>query len=298
MSAQPEAALTAHPDVLADADRLIAWLTAHEDPAVREAASTLLAHIDAVHRTALERLMASISAMAGDAFVNRLVSDPAVRLLFMSYDLLTIDRRLQAEEALDLVRSHLHAHGVGVELVDVMGGVVTVGIRRAAVEGETKPSPDAIIADITRALETGLIGFQELAVDDGRKREAATSAFFPVSALRKARRPVFEAACQDDIEPGSTRSVHVNGVPILIANADGELHAIENACAGTPLPLEFSAVDGTTLRCSWHGCLYDVRTGGRVDNTGAREAARLTVYPVRRNEGMVEVNIGAEPSGD
>lgn len=294
MSARPEAPAAA--DVLADADRLIAWLTAHQDPAVRAAVSTLLEHIDLVHRTALERLMASIRAMAGDAFVNRIVSDPAVRLLFMSYDLLAIDRRLQTEEALDLVRSHLHAHGVGVELVDVMGGVVTVAIRTTGIAAQAGTSPDAIVADITRALETGLIGFQELVIDEGKRREAAASTFFPASALRKARRPVYETACDDDLEPGSTRSVQVNGVSVLIVSAGGEFHAIENACAGTPLPLEFSKVDGNTLRCSWHGCLYDVVTGRRLD-AGQRDAGRLAVYPARRNGGVIEVNVGAEPSG-
>ena len=41
--------------------------------------------------------------MAGDAFLNRLAADPAIRLLLMSYELLAVDRRLLAEEALDAV---------------------------------------------------------------------------------------------------------------------------------------------------------------------------------------------------
>ena len=64
--------------------------------------------------------MGAIQSMAGDAFVNRLTGDPAIRLLLMSYDLLAVDRRTLAEEALDAVRGHLHAHGVDVELVEVL----------------------------------------------------------------------------------------------------------------------------------------------------------------------------------
>ena len=71
--------------------------------------------------------------MAGDAFINRLAADPAIRLLLMSYDLLAVDRRLLAEEALDTVRGHLHDHGIDVELSEVVGGAVYVKLhgRRA-----------------------------------------------------------------------------------------------------------------------------------------------------------------------
>ena len=105
-------------DLLAEAEQLIATLAAHPDPAVGAAASALLERIDAVHRTALAHLMGAIQSMAGDAFVNRLTGDPAIRLLLMSYDLLAVDRRTLAEEALDAVRGHLHTHGIDVELVD------------------------------------------------------------------------------------------------------------------------------------------------------------------------------------
>ena len=86
----------------------------------------MLTGIDAVHRTALSKLVALLQSMGGDALMTRLVAEPAIRLLFMSYDVIAVDRRLMAEEALDDVRGHLHANGVDVELIDVAGGVVYV----------------------------------------------------------------------------------------------------------------------------------------------------------------------------
>ena len=69
-------------DLLTEAEELIATLTAHPDPAVGVATTDLLQRIDAVHRTALSHLMGAIQSMAGDAFVNRLTGDPAIRLLY------------------------------------------------------------------------------------------------------------------------------------------------------------------------------------------------------------------------
>src|SRR5687768_8978950 len=97
-------------DVLAEVDRAMSELTAHPDAAVREAVTTLLEGIDAVHRAGLTHLVQALHCMSGDTLINRLIADPAIRMLLMSYDLIAVDRRLQAEEALDTVRGHLHDH--------------------------------------------------------------------------------------------------------------------------------------------------------------------------------------------
>ena len=116
-------------DILEEVQRLIAELESHPDQAVRTAVTTLLQGIDTVHRTALTHLVGAIQGMAGEAFVNRLTADPAIRLLLMSYDLIAVDRRLHAEEALDSVRGHLHDRGIDVELAEVVGGAVYVRLH-------------------------------------------------------------------------------------------------------------------------------------------------------------------------
>ncbi|MFN2433212.1 MAG: Rieske 2Fe-2S domain-containing protein [Gemmatimonadota bacterium] len=283
-------------DLLREMERLIAGLEEHPDPAVRDQVQRLLAGIDAVHRTALTHLLDGIHGMAGEAFVNRLTADPAVRLLLMSYDLLAVDRRLLAEEALDTVRGHLHAHGVDVELVEILGGVVSVrlhGLDRAEI------GPAAVRRDLERALKVGLVGFQELAVH-GRETPAAAGGFIPLSGLRRANRPVYRVAlAADELPPGRMRAVEVEGHPVLIANVDGEFHAVQNRCGESPLPLEFGVLAGTEIRCSWHGCRYDVRSGRRLDaprSTDGREAEeRLRVFPVALEDGDVKVAVGVEP---
>jgi len=246
----------------------------------------LLQGIDAVHRTALTHLVGSIQSMAGEAFMNRLTADPAIRLLLMSYDLIAVDRRLHAEEALDRVRGHLHEHGIDVELSEVVGGAVYVklhGIERSGVV------IDGVRHDLEQALKTGLVGFQELVIGD---RSARTPELLQVGGLRRPQRPVYHRVCATSkIARGTMRVVDVDGQGILIVNADGEFLAVSNNCGDSPLPLHFGTLRGTELTCSWHGCRYDVRSGQRLDGP-----ERLTVFPVSVEGDDVRIAVGTEPT--
>jgi len=278
------------PDLLEEIDGLIARLESHADPEVREAVERLLAGIDTVHRTALTHLIGAIHGMGGDAFLNRLTADPAIRLLLMSYDLVAVDRRLQAEEALDLVRGHLHAHGIDVELSDVVGGTVYLrlhGLERSGAD------PAAVRRDLEQALNTGLLGFQQLELAD--RAPGTPGSLVAMGGLRRAHRPVHRAVCAaGEVAPGAMRSAEIEGVPVLVVNLDGEFHALRNRCGESPLPLEFGTLNGAELLCPWHGCRYDVRTGKRSD--GAEE--RVTVYPATVKDGQVQVALAVEPASD
>jgi 3-phenylpropionate/trans-cinnamate dioxygenase ferredoxin subunit len=272
-------------DVLEEVQRLIAELEAHPDPGVGTRVTALLRGVDAIHRTALTHLVQAIHGMAGEAFVNRLAADPAIRLLLMSYELLAVDRRLLAEEALDTVRGHLHGHGIDVELADVVGGAVYVRLHGLANGGV---DAGAVRRDLEAALTAGLLGFQELVIGD----RPSASPLIQVMGLRSPRRPVYRRACAvADVPDGALRAAQIDGVGVLVANVDGQLHAVGDACGDSPLPLRFGALSGAELRCSWHGCRYDVRTGHRLD--GGTE--RLTVFPVAVEGGDVMVALGTEP---
>jgi nitrite reductase/ring-hydroxylating ferredoxin subunit len=82
----------------------------------------------------------------------------------------------------------------------------------------------------------------------------------------------------------------VEGHGILIANVEGEFLAISNRCGESPLPLHFSTLHGAELRCSWHGCRYDLRSGRRLDGP-----EQLTVFPVSVEADEVRVAVGTEP---
>src|SRR5262249_27613540 len=235
-----ERVVSEHGDVLEEVQRLITELEAHPDGAVRTAVANLLQGIDAVHRVALTHMVGAIQAMAGEAFVNRLTADPAIRLLLMSYDLIAVDRRLHAEEALDSVRGHLHDHGIDVELTEVVGGAVYLKLHgvqpgSAAMEGVRR--------DLEEALRAGLLGFQELVI--GERSTVSMSPLLQVGGLRRAQRPVYRRLCGiADVAPGMVKAVDVDGHGILLANVDGEFLAVSNQCGESPLPLQFSTLQG------------------------------------------------------
>ncbi|HEX9822548.1 MAG TPA: Rieske 2Fe-2S domain-containing protein [Methylomirabilota bacterium] len=281
-------------DLLDEVPRLIAALEAHPDREVGAQVTALLQGIDTIHRTALTRLVGAIQAIAGEAFMNRLTADPAIRLLLTSYDLLAVDRRLLAEEALDTVRGHLHAHGIDVELASVVGGAVYVKVHGLA--GGTINGPpggaipeEAVRHDLEEALRAGLAGFQELVLGD---RPAAGSALLQIGGLRQPHRPVYRRACAAaDVPGGAMKAVEIDGHGVLVANVEGRFHAVADRCGDGPLPLRFGTLQGAELRCSWHGCRYDVRTGHRLD--GGPE--RLAVLPVAVENDDVRVAIDVEP---
>lgn len=275
-------------DLLEEVERLIGALESHPDPQVREQVRALLEGIDAVHRTALTKLVDAIRGMAGEAFINRLIADPAIRLLLMSYDLLAVNRQVQAEEALDAVRGHLHAHGVDVELREVVGGVVYVRLHGLEQCGL---APGAVLPDVEEALKAGLPGFQELVPHD-RDSVTAEQPLVQLGALRRLQRPVYQRAlAADEVSPGQMKGVDVDGHPLLIANVAGHFYAVRNRCGESPLPLEFGALEDAELRCPWHGCRWDVRSGKRLD--GGTE--RLPVFPVTVEDGVVRIAVATEP---
>lgn len=280
-------------DVLALMDEVITSLESHPDPVVRSQVTQLLQGIDAVHRAGLTHMMDAIRGMAGDAFINRLTADPGIRLLLMSYDLVAVDRRLQAEEALDAVRGHLHSRGIDVELTEVIGGVVYVRLHGLDASGAPE---EAVRRDIEAAIKEGLLGFQELVIGGtppGRGGTAPAS-LVSIGGLRRARKPVYRrVAAVEDIPPGTMKSVLVDDDSILIVNLGDEFCALANHCGDGPMPLEFSTLTSAELVCSWHGCRYDVRTGSRLDGMDER----IAIFPVAVVDGEVRVAIGTEPVG-
>lgn len=278
-------------DVLDAVQQAIEGLAGHADPAVRADTEALLAGIDAVHRTALGKLVALLQSMGGDALMTRLVADPAIRLLLMSYDLIAVDRRLMAEEALDLVRGHLHAHGVDVELVDVLGGVVYAQFHGRAPAGV---SEELARKDVERALREGLPGFQQLEIGERKPTPSGGTVFVPIERLRRANAPVTQTAARvQEVPPGALHAVVLGDHPVLLANVEGEVFAIANRCADSPLPLQFGTLREHVITCSWHGCQYDVRTGHRVDAPGPGVA----VFPVRVSGDDIQVVIAVTPVG-
>ena len=163
------------------------------------------------------------------------------------------------------------------------------GCMSPARQGRDALPLDRIRADLEAALREFLIGFQELEFRD-RDLHAPPSAIVPLEALRRANRPVYyDALDADDVPEGTLRAAMVNDVSVLFGRVAGEVYAIRNQCGDSPLPLDLGTLEGAEVRCSWHGCRYDIRSGRRLDDEG-----RVQVLPVTTEGGRIRVAIDVE----
>jgi nitrite reductase/ring-hydroxylating ferredoxin subunit len=98
-----------------------------------------------------------------------------------------------------------------------------------------------------------------------------------------------DALNADEVLDGALRAATVNDISILFGRVDGEVYAIPNQCGDSPFPLELGTLEGAEVRCPWHGCRYDIRSGRRLDADG-----RVQVLPVTTEDGRIRVAIDVE----
>ncbi len=88
-----------------------------------------------------------------------------------------------------------------------------------------------------------------------------------------------------DFPPGVVRAVDVEGHRLAVVNAGGEISALDGICphAGGPLG-EGEAVGQLSLRCPWHGAVFDVRTGDVLEGPATQP---VHTYSVKVQDGFV-----------
>ncbi len=258
--------------VAAAADRLtelVDAFEAHPDVAVVERVFELLRCVDVVHRRGFQRL-AELLNVAG--LEQRALDDPEVELLFELYGLGEGRERTRAEEVLAGVRPYIESHGGRLEVVEAEAGVVTVRLSGAC-QG-CRGSTATLRHVIEESLRDGLPGFARLEVQEppeGVDRHDPVPGFVPLSALTAPPPRVLvwhNVLSLDEVLPDAVRGVQVEGEHVLLANLGGDLYAYANVCPGSPLPVHAGEVDDGVLRCPWHGCRFDLRSGRRVDGAG------------------------------
>ena len=64
-----------------------------------------------------------------------------------------------------------------------------------------------------------------------------------------------------EIVPGTVKVVRVDGVPIGVANVDGEFYAFADVCTHDGGPVAEGELDDYQIECPRHGARFDIRTG-------------------------------------
>ena len=91
--------------------------------------------------------------------------------------------------------------------------------------------------------------------------------------------PVYARACAvSDVPDDGAFAVELDGEPVAIVRADGEVFAIRDVCSHAEVPLSEGEVDGCTIECWLHGSRFDLRTG---KPTGMPATEPVPVYPVK-----------------
>ncbi len=65
----------------------------------------------------------------------------------------------------------------------------------------------------------------------------------------------------DEVAPGEVKQYQVEGRPVALCNANGELYALEDICTHAFAYLSEGGLVGGQIRCPLHGAMFDVKSG-------------------------------------
>jgi len=95
-------------------------------------------------------------------------------------------------------------------------------------------------------------------------------------------------ASLSDVPAGTLKAASAQGQPLVLANIDGTICALEDRCSHEEFPLSDGELDGGDLICLYHGARFDA-CSGRNKGLPAVRPVRSFRVEVRDGEVFVEV---------
>lgn len=95
----------------------------------------------------------------------------------------------------------------------------------------------------------------------------------------------------NEIPAGKTLRVVVEDTPVLLANVDGEIFAVDDRCSHEDFSLYRGCLKGEEVECSLHGARFNVRTG---QPTHEPADCPIATYAVSIEGDQILVNINAD----
>ena len=100
----------------------------------------------------------------------------------------------------------------------------------------------------------------------------------------------FERACSlSDLPEEGAIGVEVNGEPVAVIRAGGEVFALRDVCSHAEVPLSEGDIYDYTVECWLHGSCFDLRTG---HPTGPPATEPVSTYQVKIQGDDVYVSLG------
>ena len=99
----------------------------------------------------------------------------------------------------------------------------------------------------------------------------------------------FVHVCElNQLGDGGMRTIVADGVQIVVARDGDTLYALKDECSHEEFPLSEGWIEDGCLFCAFHGAKFDLKSGEAL-TLPAYEGVKT--YPVRVNDGMIEVNV-------
>ena len=116
--------------------------------------------------------------------------------------------------------------------------------------------------------------------------------------LRRYWHPV---GCTELVTSKPTRTKVLGEELMLYRGENGKAVLMQLRCAHRSLALDYGRIEGNSIRCPYHGWLYD-QTGqcmaqpAEPDGSGFKEKVKLKTYPVQEVSGLIFAYMGPAPA--
>lgn len=101
----------------------------------------------------------------------------------------------------------------------------------------------------------------------------------------------FPVAERSELSNGDRLFVEIGDVELVMFNVADTIFAIGDVCSHDEGPLGDGDIEGMEVVCPRHGAHFDIRTGEATELPAVED---IPAYPVRINEGQIEVGIPIE----
>ncbi len=105
---------------------------------------------------------------------------------------------------------------------------------------------------------------------------------------------------KDEIQDGEMRGYDVDGLLVLVAKVNGQVHAVKNRCTHLGCRLSEGTLEGLIVTCPCHGSKFDISNGKLVQSVSnwpwaLQKAAALLmrdeeVFDVQETADTIEVS--------
>ena len=99
---------------------------------------------------------------------------------------------------------------------------------------------------------------------------------------------LIKVAALTDVPPGTLKGVVAKMQPLVLANVEGTVYALENQCSHQEYPLSDGELDGADVVCIYHGARFDACSG---KNKGLPAIRPVKVFPVQVRDGEIYVEL-------